>query len=532
MKEDNENEKLIEKEKKRVEKEEKKEQKKKKKEEKNLLKLEKTTPEQLMKNKKIVEFIYTVILVVVVLSVYVSINIITKTIDFSNIDLTSQKFYSLSKESKEELKNIDKEVTIYIFGYTENTGMVDLAKQYERYKDNIKIELVTLEDRPDLVQEYNITTEEQNKGLVLLTCEGRSIKASYNDFYTYDYNTYEYIDLTEQKLTNSILAVTLEKSPKMYFLTGHSEYTTANYLTILGNELKSEINTIENLDLLVTNQIPEDCETLIIYNPSTDFTDFETDLIIAYINKGGNILWLSDYSINGKLPNRQRILDLYGLDVSNDGFVIEQDPSAMLMQTQDVIIPRVNTSAEITKDIASSGKVVLFASGKLDLKTEEEIVERGVIITELLRSSDKAFYRTDLSRNSAAPVEGEEVKEYTLGALAEKTIKLNPEDENSDTVTSKLVIYANAIFGTDQPIAIQNQGIALINLYNNKDLIMNSISYLTERKETITLRKTVTEVPYSATEQENLIVRLIVFIAPLIIIVIGFVVWIKRRHRK
>ena len=525
-------EKMIEKEKKRVDKEYKKELKKKKKEEKKELKIENTTPEQLIRSKKIVDFFYTLILVVVVISAYISINIITNILDISNIDLTPQKFYSLSKESKEELKNIDKEIAMYIFGYSENTGVVDLAKQYAKYKKGITVELVSIEDRPDLAKTYNISGDDQKNGTVLLVCEGRSIKANYYDFYTYDYNTYDYIDLTEQKLTNSILAVTLENAPKIYFLTGHGEYTISTYLTLLGSELKSEINEIEDLDLLVKNEIPEDCETLIIYNPSTDFTDFETELIISYINKGGNILWLTDYSLNGKLANAEKILDLYGLSTSNNGMIIEQDSSAMLMGTQDVIIPRINTSAEITKDIAVNGKVVLFASGKLDLKTEEEITNRGVVITELLKTSDSAFFRTNLALNSARPAEGEEEKKYTLGALAEKTIKINPEDENSETIKSKLVIYANAIFGTDQPISIQNQGIPLFNLYNNTDLIMNSISYLTERKETITLRKTYTSIPYSATAQEKIIVQLIIFIAPLVIIAIGFVVWIKRRHRK
>ena len=48
-----------------------------------------------------------------------------------------------------------------------------------------------------------------------------------------DYTTYEEIDLTEQKMTNSILGVTLENAPKIYFLTGHSEYEIDNYFGIL-----------------------------------------------------------------------------------------------------------------------------------------------------------------------------------------------------------------------------------------------------------------------------------------------------------
>ena len=35
---------------------------------------------------------------------------------------------------------------------------------------------------------------------------------------------YQYIDVTEQKLTNAILDVTIAQKPQIYFLTGHGEY--------------------------------------------------------------------------------------------------------------------------------------------------------------------------------------------------------------------------------------------------------------------------------------------------------------------
>lgn len=521
--EDEKTEKMIQKEKKRVEKENKKEEKRKKKEEKYSLR----TPEQNMRRKFILESIITILVIVVIISAYVSINIVIRTLEISDIDLTKEKFYSLSYETKEQLKNISKEIIIYVFGYNEDSSMTDLVKQYSKYKDNIKVEVVTVETRPDIAQEYNISLDDQNSGLILITSEGRNIKAFSNDFYTMNYETNEYVDLSEQKLTNSILAVTLETSPKIYFLTGHGEYTLNTYLTYLSSNLKSEINEVETLDLLVKNEIPDDCETLIIYNPSTDFTDFETELITKYINNGGNILWLSDYKINEELTNTKKILDLYGVSVNNKGIIIEQEKSKMLMQTPDLILPTISTSTEITKGISNGGKVVLLDSGKIDVKSDEELESLGVTINILLKTSDKAFFRTDLSKRETKAMEGEEVGSFTTGLIADKIIS-----GEGETKTSKLVLYSNAIFGTDQPIAISNQSIPIIYIYNNLDLVMNSISYLTEKTETITIRKTVTSVPYSATEQQDAIVRIVIFTFPIVIIAIGVVVWIVRRRKK
>ena len=489
---------------------------------------------EIIKNKVLRKTSFTILLIAVIITAYLAINLGIQAIDISDIDLTKEKFFSLSNESKNQLKDINQEIKIYMFGYEEDSSVVDLAKEYSKYKNNIKVEIVkSITERPDLAEKYNITTSDEEYKTVLFECEERNIKANYYDFFTMDYTTYEEIDLTEQKMTNSILGVTLENVPKIYFLTGHSEYSLDKYFGILSETLKSEINEVDTLDLLVKNEIPEDCKTLIIASPSTDFTDFETELIIKYVNNGGNILWLSDYSNSGTLSNTQKILDLYGINISNDGIILEQDSSAMLMQTQDLIIPKASNEAEITSAFAQSGKVLFIDSGKIEIKEQEKLDELGVTVTELLTTSEKSFYRTDLTRNSQKAEEGEEVKSYVLGALATKTIqKENVQEGEESSLNSKLVIFANNLFATDFPITIKEQAASAIYFYNNQDLILNSISYLTERKETITIRKTHSTVTYAPTETEDLVVKAVIFITPIIIITIGITIWILRKRRK
>ncbi len=483
-----------------------------------------------IKNRIFKDSTLTFLLIVAVIAAYVAINMGVKTLDITDIDLTKEKFYSLSEESKNQIKNIDQEINIYVFGYEEDSSVVDLIKQYSKYKENIKYEIVSTETRQDIAQKYDVSSTDETNGTIVIANGDRKVKASATDLYSYDYNTYETVDLTEQKLTNSILAVTLENAPKIYFLTGHGEYTLKEYMTTLNTKLQGEVNEVESLDLLVSNKIPDDCQALVIVSPTTDFTDYETDIITEYINKGGDILWLSDYSTSGTLTNVNKILGLYGIDLSNNGIIIEQDKSAMLMQTPNLILPNISSESEITRPIVSGGKVLLFNSGKIDIKSDEELESLGVEVTKLLTTSDSAIFRTDLSNSSTSPASGEETKEYVVGALSSKTI--SKDDDSEDTVKSNLVIYANAIFAVDYPIQISNQAAYAINFYNNQDLILNSISYLTERTDTITIRKTYTSVPYTATANQDLVVRLIIFIVPLVIIAIGIVVWVIRKRRK
>ena len=483
-----------------------------------------------IKNRIFKDSTLTFLLIVAVLAAYVAINMGIKALDITDIDLTKEKFYSLSEESKNQIKNVEQEIEIYVFGYEENSSVVDLIKQYAKYKENIKYEVVSTETRQDIAQKYDVSSTDESNGTIVIANGDRKVKVSATDLYSYDYNTYETVDLTEQKLTNSILAVTLDNAPKIYFLTGHGEYTLKDYMTTLNTKLKGEVNEVESLDLLVSNKIPDDCQALVIVSPTTDFTDYETDIITGYINNGGDILWLSDYSTSGALTNVNKVLNMYGIDLANNGIILEQDKSAMLMQTPNLILPNLSSESEITRPIVSGGKVLLFNSGKIDIKSKEELENLGVDVTKLLTTTDSAIFRTDLSNSSTSPSSGEEAKEYVVGALASKTISNDNESEN--TKKSNLVIYANAIFAIDYPIQISNQAAYAIDFYNNQDLILNSISYLTERTDTITIRKTYTSVPYTATASQDIVVRLIIFIVPLVIIAIGIVVWVIRKRRK
>ena len=71
-----------------------------------------------------------------------------------------------------------------------------------------------------------------------------------------------------------------------------------------------------------------------------------------------------------------------------------------------------------------------------------------------------------------------------------------------------------------------------INFYSNKDFLANSISYLTDRKDNITLRKDTGLVTYTATAKEDQIIRIIITALPIMIIIIGIIVWQVRRRKK
>ena len=170
-----------------------------------------------------------------------------QSLELTPIDLSQEKLYTLTDESKEKVKNIDKDINLYFVGYTDSDSTVDLAKQYKKVNEKINAEAVDATTRPDLVEKYGI--ESGSEGIIV-ECGDKSKVLTSSDLVTYDTTTYETISIAEQKLTSSIIAVATDKVPKVYFLEGYSDYKLSNNMTYLGIYLSNEVTEVDTLDVL------------------------------------------------------------------------------------------------------------------------------------------------------------------------------------------------------------------------------------------------------------------------------------------
>ena len=66
----------------------------------------------------------------------------------------------------------------------------------------------------------------------------------------------------------------------------------------------------------------------------------------------------------------------------------------------------------------------------------------------------------------------------------------------------------------------------------NEMLKHQPFGYLTDKEEDITARKSTGTVTYTATEQQDTIIRAIIFTVPIVIVLAGIIVWQVRRRKK
>ena len=199
----------------------------------------------------------------------------------------------------------------------------------------------------------------------------------------------------------------------------------------------------------------------------------------------------------------------------------------MMSGAASIIIPNVNYST-ITKNIPA---VLLVNATKINFVTDEELQNLNVTKNTLLEASEGSFFRTNFSITSNNKQTGEEEGPFVIGAeLQKKLAEANSETGESEK-SSKLIIYGENLFISDYTLSSTSTE-PIIRYSYNKDLAIDSISYLVDRQEDIVIRKDTNTINYTATVEQDNIIQGIIFGVPVIIIFTGILVWQHRRRKK
>ncbi len=197
-------------------------------------------------------------------------------------DLTAAGRNSLSQASEALLETLNAPVEIRAYvreNPTLRQSLRDLVGRYQRSKADIQLEFVNPDTHPDEVREQGINLE----GELLIRYQGRSEKLA---------------NPAEQGLTNVLQRLARSQERWVVFLQGHGERRhdgEANHdLGLFVTELERKGIRVQGLNLAATPAIPDNTSTLVIAGPRVALLPGEVALIQAYVEDGGNLLWLLD----------------------------------------------------------------------------------------------------------------------------------------------------------------------------------------------------------------------------------------------
>lgn len=468
-------------------------------------------------NKKILKNgSYSVILSVIFVVIIVVVNLIVDAFPstYTEIDVSDQQLFSIGDQTKDFLKELDKDVTIYQIAQSgsEDEVVSKLLQKYEEASDHIKVEKKDPVVNPKFTSEY--TDEEVSSNSLIVVCEDRSKVVDYNNIYesSIDYNTYSYTTSGfdgEGQITSAISYVTSDNLPVLYTLDGHGEKSLDSTLQ---EDIEKANIEIKSLNLLTEESVPEDADCLMINSPSTDISEDERDAIIEYLENGGKAMIFSDYT-EGSMDNFDAVLENYGVE-RVDGIVIEGDAQHYAMQMPYYLLPDVG-SAEAVSDFSSQGYFVLapYAQGIRQLDN----VRDTLTIESLLTTSDEAYSKTDLNTETLEKTDEDIDGPFDIG--------VSITEEVDDDKTTQIVYYSTANLMDSQI----NQMVA----GGNEQMITESLNWMcsTDEASTISIPSKSLEVSYlTVTAYDAAYWKICVMgLIPVVFLVVGFVVWLKRR---
>jgi gliding motility-associatede transport system auxiliary component len=432
-------------------------------------------------------------------------------------DMTKNKKYSLSIQSKQYLSSLDENIIVTGFSTTPQKMQI-FFKPYTSRTDKIKVRVHNpfMDFREAQILEEKFGTN-LSPGDVFIQC-GKKKKIIK--------------ELNENTFINSLIQVQQKNDIVIYFMQGHGE---GSFNKPTEKQLENKIPSfyalkriceergmkVKPLELLRTGLIPGDASAIVCTGPKQDLFTLEMDLLEPWLDNGGKFMLLLDPETghNHSYPNFSSLMHRYGIKFKND---IVMDPNKASMKKFH--LPVVPLVSEYCKHPICSGipenKTSLFLPMARTVNKTTPL-PRGVTFTPLLKSSSFSWSQSikDVLKKDISPPEKKDIFPQNLAAAVTYT----PHTLN-ENIETRMVIFGDSDVFTDINIVYQ------IPVY----LFLNSISWLTSRDNIIAIPPVILEdtpLELTAAMKELLAVLLIITIPSLILIGgLGYTV-IRRRVR-
>ncbi|MBD3224472.1 MAG: hypothetical protein GF313_07070 [Caldithrix sp.] len=449
-----------------------------------------TKRERIYSKKSLKEGSNLAIQIIVVLAIAAMVAFIS-TQRHLRADWSANKLYSLADQTVSVLENLQRDVTVKaFFKSSEQKRARDLLDEYDYRSGNFSYELIDPDEEPQITQKYGV----QQYGTLIVESGQKTENVE---------------TLEESNLTNAIIKVTRDQDKVIYFLTGHGEASvkdeSKNGFKQAADAIKKENHLVRELNLVRRRSIPDSCTALAIISPKQDLFPAELDTIQRYVQNGGKLLLMTD-------PEHPRsvktLAETFHVSVAND-LVIDASGVGQLFGAGPAM-PLVTTYDQNHAITEQFGNTMTFYPQASSLRVQED--KDGYSMTELLKTSGNSWGETDyksgqVSFDASADTQGP----ITLAVIAEK----KTGDQKSIA----------AIFG-DSDFARN----AYFSNQSNSDLFLNTINYLVEEEDLISIRpKQVDDRRLTLTQADvSTLFYLVVIAIPVIVVILGVVVFFRR----
>jgi len=339
------------------------------------------------------------------------------------VDLTSERNYTLSRETKDFLSGLDSEVTIYVLDPDRTDRRFEMfLDTMAGYSKNLTVREVDTEDEPSFLSDHGVASTSVSPYSLVVSGKDREQFVGYENLFsfsnetlgvtdmslsTYQYYLYtfqsnsqysEYLsvlmsDTVQHFEGETILAALIEYAaapeiPTVYLLDGYgtavSESMAAYVMAYYGVEYKA-------FSFGEMPVVPTDAASLVLAKPQRDLTAAEADAIRSYLGQGGQLTVLTDES-NLDMQNLCALLAEYGM-TAGKGAIAEAvapiEEGAEATETTTLTVTP-NFRHDMLADYADSSDFSVSVTNANAIYYPQNLAG-SLIVTPLLETSTQSY---------------------------------------------------------------------------------------------------------------------------------------------
>lgn len=418
-----------------------------------------------------------------------------------SFDTTGNKRYSLSDQTAKIVKGLKQDITITYFDETAAFQKArDLLDRYEGLgSSRLKIEYVDMLKKPQMARELGV----RMNGTILVRTGQRREEAR---------------AVSEEEVTSALIRVVKEGAKTVCFVTGFGERSLEDGASESYSRAKEQLERnnykTRTVSLIEKAEIPNDCAIVVSAGPRQEYPPPVVDVLKKFVEDGGHALFMLDPPMQSE---RSSIAPQTALGAVLTGWGVTPKRNIILSMGREIL-------AGLSPEVAIAS----------DYGTHP--------IVRDMRGGSTAF---PLSQ-SLEVKPGEKSSAEKLGATATTSIAIaNPKGVLTEQDLAKgeqgsHILAAAGVYRTDKP-NVQGRFVVTgtadfmanrsMSFLGNRDLFLNIMNWLSSDEDLISIRpKEPEDRRIQLTRGQMTLIRTTSqFLIPLGIILMGVLVWWRRR---
>ncbi len=437
----------------------------------------------------------------------------------------------LSERTQQVLRSLTNQIKVTVYWDSKEDMLLPrvkgLLKEYQFASPRIQVQYVDytrdVAAAEKVKQDYKLPPGK--KDAIIFEANGVSAVVNASDLSDYDYSEllsgkgkeiYRTHFKGELMFTSKIYSVATGRRTAAYYLTENGEHADVGdpsldgygkFFAMLRNENNFDVRPLR---IVGTNEIPPDCQLLIIAGPITPLATTELDRIQAYLEQGGRaLIAFNRYTVaSHRQTGLEKLLAKWGVEVGENA-VIDKDNS--LSGTGWEIMP-VDLGPHSIMNSLKGLRVVL--SMPRTIRAQRASRADDFKVDELLITGPKSLVMVDIPRNQIDPAQ---TGSKSLMAVIEKSVPGLQRGSTRIVVLGDSTVWGNNFIQSD---ANREFGAATVNWLVNQSVLLSGIPPRALRNYKVMM-----------TQSQLRSVQLILLAGlPGTVLLIGLLVWLRRRH--